>query len=836
MAKVMVRSGDVEQGIFDLNPEGVTLFGRPHNSPGLEQPDVPLPGKEVSRTQCHVRGSAGTYVLFDGWPGGRSSSNGTKAQSGAGWVMASTDEGQGFGLGEGAVVIVPANTEMMQGFSLTFFDLPVRDEDTRHVGENQLDETTKVVNDEGFGAEADPLTDTLKANVQLVVASPVRKEDVLRIAFDRRIDPKAISFDGKVFDLSAANDVTIGRGPGNHIHLVEPDPARARYISREHARIQFKEGEQAYRLYNLSPNGTLVNRRRIIDQVVLGDGDVVEIGSNALRFRMAVGVRRAPWYVRHRALTRAGLTVAAIAMIVGLALFGYSRLMHRMPDRVLSHPLWTASQPSGDEGTATPAIADLNGDGVLDVVYGLSNGVVWAMDGARGGEVWNRPLREAPKRPGTDQATLLGPIVGPITVDNVDHQGAPEVIVPAANILALVEGDNGTVRWYAASENAGNNGFTGGVAVGDIDGNGVNDVVTADGGVALALRGETGGVLWRHEGLSRSTAPPALADFNGDGVLDAVFACRGDGSVKALDGRNGNELWRAPVFTPDLMNSTNTPLSAPAVGDLTDDGTPDVVVMTPDYIVYLLDGRSGSQLREHKMQASMFVPETISSRPFVTAPALADLDGDGVLDVCVPNLGNPAGTANFVYALDGTNFDHVLWAYTSGSRVAFSPPALADLTGDGIPEAVVSLCPLDRDGNILPGGIVEIIDGQKGRSVAELTPPLTGNHRPQLEGTPLLADVDGDGLMDVVIPEGSGTIQAVGLNVPVERRGVAWGMQRGNALGTAVYRTVPKKTEHILLGVALGALLFGLFLGLLSGLFLALARRWTRRGAAFDFE
>jgi len=833
MAKVVVRSGDREHVDFELAQDGVTLFGRPHNSPGLEQPDVPLPGKEVSRTQCHVVGRGGTYVLYDGWPGGRPSANGTKIQSGdSGWAQVSTDEGPGVGLGEGSVAVVPANTELMQGFSLTFIEFPVRDEDTRHVGENQLDETTRVVNDEGLGTELDPPTDSLRIKTELGVASPVNKEDVLRIAFDRRIDPKAIAFDGKVFELSEANRVSIGRGPENHIHLVEPDPARARFISRKHAELVFHEEDQAYHLINYSPNGTLVNKRRITNEAKLSGGDVIEIGSTALRFRMAVPARRAPWYVRHRALTRGGLTLAALAMIVGLLLFGYSRLMNRMPDRILSHPLWTASQPSGHEGTATPAIADLNGDGILDVVYGLSNGVVWAMDGLRGGEIWNRPLREAPKRPGTDQAASFGPVVGPITVDNLDRKGAPEVIVPASTILAVVEGDTGTVRWYATADNAG---FIGGAAAGDIDGNGVNDVVTADGNVALALRGETGGVLWRNEGLGLATAPPALADFNGDGVLDAVFACRGNGSVKALDGRNGTVLWTSPVFTPPDMASIPPALSAPAAGDLTGDGIADVVVMTPDYIVYLLDGRSGSQLREYKMRASMFVPEKISGRASVTAPVLADLNKDGTLDVCIPNLGNPAGVGNFIYALDGTNFEHVLWSFASGDRVAFSPPALTDLTGDGTPDVTVSLCPLDENGNILPGGSIEIIDGKYGRSVGQLNLALGGGHLPQLEGTPLLADVDGDSRVDVIVPEGSGKIQAVGLNVPLEHGGVAWGMQRGNPRGTAIYRVVPKKTERILLAVAVGALLFGLFLGLLSGLFVALARRWTKRGEVPEF-
>jgi hypothetical protein len=70
-------------------------------------------------------------------------------------------------------------------------------------------------------------------------------------------------------------DVVIGRLPGARgLELQSADAD----VSRQHARLAEKEG--GVELYNLSPNGTLVGGKIILDSVALEPGTEVAIGAN----------------------------------------------------------------------------------------------------------------------------------------------------------------------------------------------------------------------------------------------------------------------------------------------------------------------------------------------------------------------------------------------------------------------------------------------------------------------------------------------------------------------------------------------------------------------------
>lgn len=69
----------------------------------------------------------------------------------------------------------------------------------------------------------------------------------------------------------------IGRAADNDIVLDEV------YSSRFHATIDFRDGFFYIRDLNTS-NGTFVNGNRVIDSVVLNDGDRIKIGNSVLMF------------------------------------------------------------------------------------------------------------------------------------------------------------------------------------------------------------------------------------------------------------------------------------------------------------------------------------------------------------------------------------------------------------------------------------------------------------------------------------------------------------------------------------------------------------------------
>ena len=99
--------------------------------------------------------------------------------------------------------------------------------------------------------------------------------------------------------------------------------------------------------------------------------------------------------------------------------------------------------------------------------------------------------------------------------------------------------------------------------------------------------------LWEAKVQGEVENSPALADFNQDGVKDAVFATD-DAFIYALDGTNGQQLWRT-IGTKE--NYTGYYTATPAVFDISDDGIADVII-GPGGLggIYAFNGKDGSML------------------------------------------------------------------------------------------------------------------------------------------------------------------------------------------------------------------------------------------------
>jgi hypothetical protein len=115
-----------------------------------------------------------------------------------------------------------------------------------------------------------------------------------------------------------------------------------------------------------------------------------------------------------------------------------------------------------------------------------------------------------------------------------------------------------------------------------------------------------------------------------------------------------------------------------------------------------------------------------------TTPALADLDGDGHLEMIVS--GSVAQV--FVIRDDGTDFPgwpYTLYAFGKGS------PAIGDVDDDGDLEIVLTsesdhLYVFEADGSVMPGW-----------------PKLVPGDAPDFGPSPALGDLDGDGRLEIVL-------------------------------------------------------------------------------------
>jgi len=209
------------------------------------------------------------------------------------------------------------------------------------------------------------------------------------------------------------------------------------------------------------------------------------------------------------------------------------------------------------------------------------------------------------------------------------------------------------------------------LVTGDLNGDGIPDLLVPANGTVVAYLGNGDGAFRRE---STSATPSggyvALGDFNHDGRLDFVTS----GNLLALG--NGDGTFQTP--TAFVSNPPTTGFANIAVGDINNDGWPDVVLtnvgINPYVNVYvLLNDRNGGFSQ---------VPTTFGAT--TTQAILADLNGDGNLDLILCYFGGAT-----VYLGDGTG----AFTYQAGlNDPVIEAPGLnmvADLNGDGIPDIAV---------------------------------------------------------------------------------------------------------------------------------------------------
>ena len=184
---------------------------------------------------------------------------------------------------------------------------------------------------------------------------------------------------------------------------------------------------------------------------------------------------------------------------------------------------------------------------------------------------------------------------------------------------------------------------------------------------------------------------PAFADIDGDGDLDLVVGTK----IEPNNPRTGGLYWFENVgsrTTPQFQlrgHLTVLPVfhDAPALGDLDGDGLPDLVVgQFQDAVAwYHNSGTSGAGRFVLVDSAVVRLPRGSNG-----VPELHDIDGDGDLDLF---LGDASGRIAF-FRNDGTarapHFTLVSDDYLGGARAGRrAVPRFVDLNGDGVAELVI---------------------------------------------------------------------------------------------------------------------------------------------------
>ncbi len=341
----------------------------------------------------------------------------------------------------------------------------------------------------------------------------------------------------------------------------------------------------------------------------------------------------------------------------------------------------------------TPAVIDLTGDGVPEVVFTTFQGSNWSTDGH---------LRAVDGRTGAELFTVTDSTFdvragGSIAVGDVDLDGRPEIVAEAdsGDRLLAFEHD-GTFKWRSAVIPGGVN--LGGPALADLDRDGTPEII-----VGATVLNQDGTRRWAGtfgRGDNNNTWGPLslVADLDLSGNPEVVAgntAYRSDGTV----------LWRRS----DLGDGFN------AVGNFDADPFPEIVLVTNSR-VYLLqhDG------------TTVWGPISLPGGGLGGAPTVADVDGDGQ-----PEIGVAGSSRYVVFETNGT----VKWqAVIQDNSSNVTGSSVFDFEGDGRAEVVYG------DERFL-----RIYRGSDGTVLYQLAKSSATTYE-----LPVVADVDADGNAEIV--------------------------------------------------------------------------------------
>jgi len=324
-----------------------------------------------------------------------------------------------------------------------------------------------------------------------------------------------------------------------------------------------------------------------------------------------------------------------------------------------------------------------------------------------------------------------------------------------------------------------------------VDGNNFPDIVVAndDGQIGVLLghgNGQFDGPVVYSPGGSQPTST-IVADLNHDGNLDLIVAnnCAlgsncGPGAVGVLMGNGNGTFQRAVTYSSGGYEAFSA-----AIADVNRDGILDLVVdnacqdanCTNGNVAILLGHGDGTFGAATAYSSDGYSPFSV---------AVADVNGDGLLDVVVANsFQDQTFTTGAIAVLlakpDGTFASSV--SYGSGGKGAVSLEVV-DVNHDGkLDVLVANQCALGSGGCLSPGALGVLLGNGDG-TFQPAASYYTGGYA---AGALAVADVNGDGFPDaiagnhcdpstctvgmvgVLLGKGDGTFQpATSISVPLE--------------------------------------------------------------------
>lgn len=453
-------------------------------------------------------------------------------------------------------------------------------------------------------------------------------------------------------------------------------------------------------------------------------------------------------------INKHGLRSIAVYGLVAVVIFGCQR-------RTKSELIWDKNFPRiGSQ--SSPRAADLNKDGVLDIILGAgqneyqasAQGVI-ALDGRTGDLLW--------------EAASEDQVYGCATLYDITGDGVDDVFIGGRSPhFKALNGVNGKVIWeytYRDQQdpilgNARFN-FNNSILVPDQNADGLQDLLTVNGGnskaapystedrfpgVLILFDSKTGGILAADtmpDGRESYMSPLCFLQKDGNDPT-IIFGTGGEtisGNLYAVPLRH---LLEKNIAAATLLASEKGHgfIAPPTLADITGDGYLDIVAISHGSTIFAIDGK------RQKILWKQTIPDTESSNSFAAGYFTDDEVPDFFTFVSKGQWPNSTGSLQIM--LDGR--DGRIAYMDSLGCTGFSSPVVYDIDHDNTDDAIISIneydcalgftgeSPREMENKLIAinfrKNTIQTIDQQK--------------RFKNIFSTPWIGDMDDDGYLDVV--------------------------------------------------------------------------------------
>ena len=380
------------------------------------------------------------------------------------------------------------------------------------------------------------------------------------------------------------------------------------------------------------------------------------------------------------------------------------------------------------EVKSSPIVADIDNDGILEIIFGDKNGLVHVVSSLTGVE-WENDI--FPFDTGNE-------IWGALAYGDIDLDGLNEILVPSKSKSLYAIDINGVDFNFDAGQF-----LMGTPAIGNLDEDDFLEVVvsgyTASGDVFIINHdGTSNSIIEINE---KALGGVSLADFNDNGQDEIIISTGNDDMICMID--NSGNIDTLLIANDKFQTSTSI---------LDIDGEKIIMAGSYDHFFYAIDSQG-------QIIFSVETGDDINS-----SPAFLQTDSE-----VLTFFGSDDG---YLYAVKPNGDMAVGWPVPVNIENEVGTPSFSDLDGDGNPEIVVS-----SNNKIY----AFYLDGSYFNSMHF---PIQTEF--SITSAPIIRDIDGDGDLEIIF----GTSANIVVIDVIDNGGISsnyWNMYRGNNARTGLF-------------------------------------------------